>query len=123
MSFLRRPVYLVLFFAMPLGGYAATEVLEPKFPTIPSSYTVLSSGKLIAQAKVNFPSYVIRNTSGYKVTSPEGNEFIVDNIVQPKCAFYATYIATDDNGFLGVNNTSPVISNVYIGEVNFDKCQ
>lgn len=118
----KKALCLLLFAPITFSAYAK-DVLEPKFPSIPASYVVLNPGKLISQSKVNFPSYVVRNTSGYKVTSPEGNEYIVDNIVQPKCAFYATYISNDDNGFLGVSSTPSVISNVYIGEVNFDKCQ
>ena len=96
---------------------------KPSFPSIPPSYQELHAQKLVAEAAVNFPSYYVDSTNGYRVISPNGSEFIVDNIVQPKCAFYGTYVSADTNGFLGVSGGTEVVSNVYIGEVNFEKCQ
>ena len=101
----------------------ANKKLEPSYPSVPSSYEVLSPSKLISTAKVDFAAYVIDYTNGYKVTAPNGTEFIVDNIAQPKCAFYASYVGNDDNGFLGISGGTTVTSNVYIGEVNFANCQ
>lgn len=101
---------------------SANDPTKPSFPTIPPSYEVLHAAKLLASAKVNFPAYQIDRTNGYQVKAPNGTEFVVDNIVKPKCAFYGTYISTNDDGFLGINSSTQVKSNVYIGEVNFDKC-
>lgn len=101
----------------------ASDPSKPSFPSVPPSYQELHAQKLVAEAAVNFPSYYVDSTNGYRVISPNGSEFIVDNIVQPKCAFYGTYVSTDTNGFLGVNGGTQVVSNVYIGEVNFEKCQ
>lgn len=103
--------------------YATNDPLNPSYPEIPSAYEVLRPGKLVAQANANFPTYLVKQTTGYQVKAPNGTEFVVDNIVKPKCAFYGTYVSTSDDGFLAVSSPTPVISNVYIGEVNFDKCQ
>lgn len=97
--------------------------ITPSYPSIPGSYEVLTPGKLVKRSQVNFASYLVRYTNGYKVTTPEGNELIVDNIAQPKCAFYASYVTTDDDGFLSLGSSTKVVSNVYIGEVNFDNCK
>ena len=101
----------------------ANDPSRPSSPSIPPSYEVLHAAKLITAARVNFPAYQIDNTNGYRVKAPNGTEFIVDNIVTPKCAFYGTYVSTNDDGFLGGSGKTQVNSNVYIGEVNFEKCQ
>lgn len=103
----------------------ADDLLRPSFPTVPPAYEELHAGSMVADAKVNFPAYYIDWTNGYKVTAPSGNQFIVDNIVQPKCAFYATYVNNDENGYLGLSggNNTAINSKVYIGEVNFDNCK
>ena len=95
------------------------------FAAVPPDYVELHAASLIADAKPNFQDYYVNKTSGYKVTAPSGAEFVVDSITQPKCAFYATYVSTDESGHLtaGTGNNPAVVSNVYIGEVNFDKCQ
>ena len=95
------------------------------FAPIPPDYKELNTGSLISDAKVSVPSFYINKTNGYKVTAPSGAEYVVDSITQPKCAFYATYVSTDENGYLnaGTGNNPAVVSNVYVGEVNFDKCQ
>lgn len=103
--------------------HADNNPLTPSYPEIPSAYEVLRPGKLLAKANANFPTYLIKQTNGFKVTAPNGTEFVVDNIVQPKCAFYGTYISTNEDGFLGVSSPTPIVSNVYIGAVNFEKCQ
>lgn len=102
----------------------ASDPLVPSYPEVPPAYEKLHASKLIADAHVDFPSYLVRTTNGYRVTTPEGNEFVVDNIVQPKCAFYGTYISSNDDGYLslGGGNTG-VVSNVYVDEVNFENCQ
>lgn len=106
------------------NSWAADE-LGPSYPNIPPDYEVLHAGSLIADARVDFPAYVIGRTNGYQVTAPSGAQFVVNSITQPKCAFYATYVGTDENGHLnaGTGNNPAVVSNVYVGEVNFDKCQ
>ena len=107
-----------------LNSYAiANDPSKPSYPSIPSDYQELHLQRLIADAAVNFPAYYIDRTNGYKVTAPNGTEFVVDNIAQPKCAFYGTYIAPNNDGFLGVTTAPQITSNIYIGEVNFDKCQ
>lgn len=102
---------------------SADEVLAPKYPSIPPDYNNLYPQSLIASARVDFPAYYIDRTNGYRVTTPSGTEFVVNSITQPKCAFYANYVSTDESGYLGVNNKVAVNNQVYIGEVNFEKCQ
>ncbi len=114
---------LGLFFVFNLSVAIASSPSQPGYPSIPSPYKVLYAQKLVADAAIDFPAYYIDHTNGYRVTAPNGTEFIVDNIVQPKCAFYGSYIATDNDGFLGVSGGVQVASNVYIGEVNFANCQ
>lgn len=106
---------------MPIA--LANDPSRPSSPSIPPSYEVLHTAKLITAARVNFPTYQIDNTNGYRVKAPNGTEFVVDNIIKPKCAFYGTYVSTNDDGFLGVSGKIQVNSHVYIGEVNFEKCQ
>lgn len=103
----------------------ADSTLKSSFPSVPPDYSELQVTSLISDAKPTFQDYYINKTNGYKVTAPSGAEFVVDSIAQPKCAFYATYVSTDENGHLntGTANNPAVVSNVYIGEVNFDKCQ
>ncbi len=101
----------------------ANDRLNPSYPSVPSDYTELHVGSLIADAKVDFPAYYIDWTNGYRVTTPSGTEFVVNSITQPKCAFYANYVSTDEEGHLGVSNNVAVNNSVYIGEVNFENCQ
>ncbi|MCK5813594.1 MAG: hypothetical protein KAH03_05020 [Cocleimonas sp.] len=101
----------------------AGDPFKPSYPSVPSDYQELQVQRLIADAAVNFPAYYIDQTNGYKVIAPNGTEFVVDNVVEPKCAFYGTYIAPNKDGFLSVSSAPQITSNVYIGEVNFDKCQ
>ena len=101
----------------------ADDVLAPTYPKIPPAYINLTPQRLITSARVDFPAYYIDHTNGYRVTTPSGTEFVVNSITQPKCAFYANYVSTDDSGYLGVNNKVSVNNQVYIGEVNFEKCQ
>lgn len=108
--------------------YASSPVIageSSSFAPVPPDYEELNAGSLIADAKVTLPNYYVNKTSGYQVTAPSGAQFVVDSITQPKCAFYATYVSTDESGHLtaGTGNNPAVVSNVYVGEVNFDKCQ
>lgn len=114
---------IVVGFMSGIVSANSDDPVHPTYPRIPSSYEVLNPARLIMLSQVNFPAYLVGKTNGYKVTTPEGNELIVDNIVQPKCAFYASYVTTDDSGFLSLGASTTVISNVYIGEVNFDNCK
>jgi hypothetical protein len=126
MSLLSKKTVLCSIFlcltAVPLLAIAGSPN-KPSYPTVPPAYEVLRPSKLTSAARVDFPAYTIKRTNGYKVTAPNGTEFVVDNIVQPKCAFYATYVSTNDSGYLSLSSNVQVKSNVYIGEVNFDKCQ
>lgn len=103
----------------------ADNTLKSSFPSVPPDYSELHTGSLISDAKPTFQDYYINKTNGYQVTAPSGAQFVVNSITQPKCAFYATYVSTDENGYLnaGTSNNPAVVSNVYVGEVNFDKCQ
>lgn len=120
-SLIILPVYL---FTPPF--VFAKDMDSSSFASIPPDYVELHATNLISSAKVSStPNYYVNKTSGYKVTAPSGAQFVVDSITQPKCAFYATYVSTDESGHLtaGTGNNPAVVSNVYVGEVNFDKCQ
>ena len=123
MSVLYKLLYVVLLTGLSVALVFAGNPRYPSYPSIPSSYEVLHAQKLVADARVDFPSYYIGRTDGYQVKAPNGTEFIVDNIVQPKCAFYSSYVTTGDDGFLGIGGGTQVSSNIYIGEVNFANCQ
>jgi hypothetical protein len=112
----------LFFFITPLTGWAS-DPFQPSYPSIPPVYDELSTGHLIAEALVTFPSYRIEQTNGYQVKAPNGTKFVVDNIVQPRCAFYGNYITSNDNGFLSLNNNTQTVSNIYIGEINFANCK
>lgn len=102
---------------------ANDDKLEPSYPKVPPDYQELQAHSLVADARVSFPNYYIDWTNGYRVTTPSGTEFVVNSITQPKCAFYANYVSTDEEGHLGVSNNVAVNNSVYIGEVNFENCQ
>lgn len=114
MRFLLLPVLVVL----------TTELiaapLYPASPSIPGAYEVLSPQSMISDARVDFDSVIIDYTNGYTVISPDGDIFVVDDIEDPKCALYTSYVVSDDSGFFVVPE---IISNVHIGEVNFENCQ
>jgi hypothetical protein len=102
---------------------AIDDPLYPTYPNIPAEYETLDAGALLHESMVNFGfEPVVENTDGYKVTSPDGNTFYVDNVDKPSCAFYATYVSNneEDPGTIG---GLEVFSNVYIEEVNFENCQ
>lgn len=122
---LRNHLLLAIMLVIVVGASSvhAERRLAPSFPPIPPDYQELRAQKLVNDAKVTFPAYYIDRTNGYRVTTPSGTEFVVDSITQPKCAFYATYVNTDGDGYLGLSGGTKVESNVYIGEVNFDHCQ
>ena len=105
----------------------ADDMLRPTYPSVPPDYSELQAHSLVANAKVNFPAYYIDWTNGYKVTAPSGAQFVVDSITQPRCAFYGTYVDNSSGtsywDMNANNNNALVNSNVYVGEVNFDKCQ
>lgn len=108
---------------LPIAGLAVDDPLQPVFPSIPPTYTTLDTGSLINDARVNFGfEPVVENTDGYQVTSPDGDVFYVDNIEQPTCAFYATYVSNNEDDNVGAGGLE-VFSNVYVEEVNFENCQ
>lgn len=94
--------------------------LYPASPSIPGGYEILTAQSMISDARVDFDAVTIDYTDGYTVISPDGDTFIVDDIDDPKCALYTSYVVDDDSGFFVAPE---VISNVYIGEVNFEHCQ
>lgn len=101
----------------------AGKIGDSSFPNVPPDYKELDVGSLISNARPAFPDYYVNKTNGYQVTAPSGARFVVNSITQPKCAFYATYVSTDEDGHLTTGSNPAVVSNVYVGEVNFDKCQ
>lgn len=102
---------------------AVDDPLQPVYPSIPPDYATLDTGSLINDARVNFGfEPTVESTDGYQVTSPDGDVFYVDNVEQPSCAFYATYVSNDDENGFGSGGLE-VFSNVYIEEVNFENCQ
>lgn len=102
---------------------AIRDRLSPSFPSIPPAYTVLQPGQMVAQAKVDFPAYYVDRTNGYRVTAPDGRQFVVDNVENPKCAFYGTYVNGGENGITSPGAGITINSSVYVGEVNFDNCK
>lgn len=123
MGFINNVSVLIALVLTATNALAVDDPLHPTYPTIPSSYTELDPGSLINDARVNFGfEPEVKNTDGYKVTSPDGDTFYVDNVEQPSCAFYATYVSNDDEDS-GSSGGLEVFSNVYIEEVNFENCQ
>lgn len=116
------PSWLLIFVPHPAWS-SVRDRLSPTFPRIPASYTDLHPGKMIAQARVDFPAYFVDRTNGYRVTAPDGRQFVVDNVEKPKCAFYGTYISTEENGLNSPGAGMTINSSVYVGEVNFDNCR
>lgn len=115
--------FLVLLTAGECLASAGTGDLVPSFPNIPSDYETLDPGVLIAESQVNFPAYYVGYTTGYRVTAPDGTEFIVNDIDKPTCAFYGTYVNTDGSMDGDLGESLEINSNVYINEVNFENCQ
>jgi hypothetical protein len=69
------------------------------------------------------PGFSKSQKEGYQVIGPDGESFMVDDIEQPTCAVYATYVVKSDD-YVEVNPLdNEVVSNVYIEEVNFENCQ
>lgn len=113
---------IILSMGLPVSCWALDDPLTPTFPSIPPAYNSVDTGSLIHDARANFGfDPVIEQTNGYQVTSPDGDVFYVDNVDQPTCAFYATYVSTDDE--FGSGAGLEVFSNVYVEEVNFENCQ
>jgi hypothetical protein len=128
-----------LFFALLLFEQSAVagavDPIRPTFPSVPSAYQSVEAGQLIAESRINFgykpvetetnvqeQSFAeVNRTNGYQVISPDGQTFYVDNITQPKCAFYATYVTVENDNqiVMGVE----VVSNVYVDQINFENCQ
>lgn len=103
--------------------WAVDDPLHPVYPNIPPDYASLDAGSLMSDARVNFGfEPVVENTDGYQVTSPDGDVFYVDNVEQPTCAFYATYVSNNEDDNFGSGGLE-VFSNVYVEEVNFENCQ
>ena len=103
---------------------AIDDPLYPTYPNIPAEYESLDAGTLLHESMVNFGfEPIVENTDGYKVTSPDGNTFYVDNIDKPSCAFYGTYVSNSEGDNPIPAGGLEVFSNVYIEEVNFENCQ
>jgi hypothetical protein len=119
--------FVVLFSLMLFGeecsASAGTGDLVATFPDVPSDYETLEPGVLLAKAQVNFPAYYVGYTTGYRVTAPDGTEFVVDNIDEPKCAVYGTYVNTGGTIDSTLGEKLEINSKVYINEVNFENCQ
>jgi hypothetical protein len=125
-------IALLLLFEQSAFG-RVVDPIRPTFPSIPSAYQNVDAGQLIAESRVNFgykPVEVetnvqgyteVNQTNGYQVTSPSGETFYVNDIKQPTCAFYGTYVTVENDNqiVMGVE----VISNVYVDQINFENCQ
>lgn len=103
------------------GWASIPSVEQPSF-----AYGEANNTKLLAEAGENLNflssnSLIIGNTRGYQVIGPNGEIFYVDNIEKPKCAVVAQYIeaAGDD---LNISQSSTVVSNVFIEQVDFQDC-
>jgi hypothetical protein len=119
----------LLYFSMLLCSQQSvaagiSNTLEPSYPSIPASYTELQPGEMISDARVDFgfENTEVGKTDGFRVTDPNGNTFVVDNIEEPQCAVYVTYIENED-GFNPAIGKIELINNVYIEEINFENCQ
>lgn len=119
-----KSVFIVLVLAwLPLQAFALDDPLNPTYPIEPPDYTELDVSSMIQDARVSFGyETVVDNTNGYKVTSPDGDTFYVDDIEQPTCAFYGTYVSAGEGDF-GSGGGLEVFSNVYVEEVNFENCK
>ncbi|UOO85184.1 MULTISPECIES: hypothetical protein [Neisseria] len=94
---------------------------HPGYPDIPSTRTKAMPHKMIMEARVR-PQRT--RTDGYHVTDPYGNSYYVDNVIKPKCAFYANYINTDSSALnrAGRVNQPKISSKAYIGKVTIKGC-
>ncbi|OSI11400.1 hypothetical protein [Neisseria zoodegmatis] len=94
---------------------------HPGFPDIPSTRSMITPEKMINEARVRPQD---PKTNGYHVIDPYGNSYYVDNIVKPKCAFYANYINVDTSSSkrAGKVNQPKITSKAYIGKVNIKGC-
>lgn len=77
---------------------------------------------MIVEARVRHRQHA--KTDGYHVTDPHGNSYYVDNLVKPKCAFYANYINVDTSSARRAGRVSQpkIQSEAYIGKVNIKGC-
>lgn len=114
-----RIIILLASIAMTSGSFC--DPLFPSYPSVPPAYENLNPSSMVNKARVTFEPVVIERTDGFTVTDPDGNTFVVDNIEQPRCAFYASYVDTGDDPFGAAD--MQVISNVYVQEVNFQECR
>lgn len=105
---------------------------RPGWAAIPNSqqpdfaYSEANNTQLLAEAGENLNflstnSLVVGNTRGFQVIGPNGEIFYVDNIEQPKCAVVAQLVESQGND-LTINQTSTVVSNVFIERVDFQDC-
>jgi len=120
--------------AQSVSGVGAQEVqsFRPGWASIPTlqqpnfAFSEANNTKLLAEAgeNLNFLStsnLIVGNTQGYQVIGPNGKVFFVDNIERPKCAIVAQQVETSGNDLAG-SQTTNVVSNVYIEQVNFNDC-
>lgn len=101
-------------------SFVQADTLGASYANVPPSYEVLSPSKQIGDARVDFDAVDINMVNGYQVTDSYGNTFYVDDIDEPDCAFYATYVEQGD-GFGG--GDIEVDSSVYIEELNLEGCK
>jgi len=122
---LRFYAFLVLLILTLPEQYAVGQIITPTYPQIPPSYERLNPSGMINDARVTFGFGFkpIETTNGFTVTDPNGNTFVVDDIEEPKCVLYLSYVQIDDEPGASLPIGVEINSSVYVEEVNFDNCQ
>jgi len=142
MNYVLQKAALLLFITTPVTLVSAQTInqvrtqelqsFRPGWASIPTlqqpnfAFSEANNTKLLAEAgeNLNFLStsnLIVGNTRGYQVIGPNGETFYVDDIAQPKCAIVAQQIESSGND-LATNQSTTVVSNVYIEQVNFNDC-
>ncbi len=74
-----------------------------------------------SDGEITTPDAVQKKHGGYVVQDKDGNKFWLDNIDNPKCAFFFNLIKNySDSGFLGDINLKNYIESFDISECNND---
>ncbi|OSI07079.1 Uncharacterised protein [Neisseria animaloris] len=102
-----------------IGGISLPALAEhPGVPKIPTSRSPTTPAMMIHAARVR-PQET--KTDGYHVTDSTGRSFYIDNIVKPRCAFYANHVDTTNVPGYKANKIK-IISKAYIGKVDIKGC-
>jgi hypothetical protein len=109
---------------MDPGSWAANIPSPPS----PPSFSEVNEGREIADSQHDTLGFIrmreVGNANGFTVIDNyTGEAYVVDDMKEPTCAVYATYVEKSDD-HVEVNPLDEgVVSNVYIEEVNFENCQ